>query len=86
MISTRTDSQGEVIDVVKEVLMLRKTVDLEDESVQNKFSLPGSKHTHFKDTILKALVTKKEANWSKIQQEKRDTYVSGDFDDEDDGN
>lgn len=85
VISAQTDSQGEVVDVVKEVLTIQLTDEVEDEYAKNEFALPGSKYAHFKVAMLKKLVSKKEADWNKYQTEKR-RYTSDNFDDEEIGN
>ena len=84
IVCAKTDFQGEVIDVAKETLNLTSCNDI-DSDVEKKFALPGSKYSFFKDTMLKTLVSKKEANWKEYQREKRKLYASDDSEVENEG-
>lgn len=70
ILRTETDSQGEIINVVKETIDISCGEVKEDEE-KEKFSIPGAKHTNFKEHMLKSLIEKKKAKWQEYQEEKR---------------
>lgn len=73
--STQTNSDGEIIDITKETLVLQVD-DAESEFSHPKFSKPGAKRAYFKEKILKDLISKKEAHWNEYQSEKRKLHGS----------
>lgn len=83
--NVQADSEGAIIDVMKETLIMKPLNEDENNIKFGLPGLPGSKYSSFKNAMLKTLVSKKTANWKKYQEEKYNLFDTDNYENEDIG-